>query len=391
MEKIDFVFIIEHPKRELLFVKEVAKRLKAKGHVVRIYSLHYHLHKLLTLKDSVVLMPYCLSPQNFPFSLLPKGRGLKFINMNWEQMLSPISKSSKHIKGRAKKVFQLCWHEGFRSFLKDDNQVTDDAIISSVNPTAFIISKTGSEAVQPFLDRHKIGDFIFMPLNYNWAMMNEWRIEKRLKLGYSREDADLYVNYSKKHQQKMFAFMAQLIADGHTLVVRPHPSITVESYIDRINELGLQDKLLSSGRLHITDDYSAADWVNAASITISNWSSLVNDAYLAGKTAAYFWPEQIPTLIDGDYTKKPSKIVSPEELDQIETRDPEKLTSEFNNLLEGLETIHGINEPVQFKKYIIIKDYIKVVRSVVYLLLLRIGLKILIRKRILVDYFESDS
>ena len=40
--KIDFIFLIEHPKRELDYVKSVASSLKSKGYSVKIISIHFY-------------------------------------------------------------------------------------------------------------------------------------------------------------------------------------------------------------------------------------------------------------------------------------------------------------------------------------------------------------
>ena len=199
--KIDFIFLIEHPKRELEFIKKVASNLNSYGYSVKIISIHYHLIDVFLYEGSVILMPYCLDQSDFPFSVIPKNNNYKFLNINWEQLIGPITKSSKVIKRDARNVIQLYWSDDFKIFLKSESKIKEKNLVKSVNPGSYILSNpTKNNNFLDYLKKLNINKYYFLPVNYNWAMMSENRIKSRLKLGYSKSDAETYVNYSKKHQ-----------------------------------------------------------------------------------------------------------------------------------------------------------------------------------------------
>lgn len=390
MKSIDFIFLIEHPKRELPFLKYLANVLRGEGYSVKFISIYFHLFEIYKYKNSVIILPYCLSESNFPFSIIPKNRGFTFINMNWEQILSPISKTSKVILNEARYVYQLYWNLDFKDFLIKRCLIKKNYLIKSVNPTSFMMQFPSNEEFIRYLKSKGLSSFIFVPVNYNWAMMSESRINSRLSLGYSKEDADVYINFSKQHQFKMFNFLQDLVLSGYSVVLRPHPSITVESYIERINSFKVFSALINNEQFFIDDSFSAIDWAKEADLILSNWSTVVYDAYLSGKKAAYYWPEKIPALINAYHTEEPYKISSVSDIEEIIVRNPEYMNEEFNSLIRGLKSVMKRKSDFKFKSFYSFFDILKIVRSFIYLVLVKIKLSKFVSPRILIDYFDNE-
>lgn len=390
MKSVDFIFLIEHPKRELPFLKHVAKVLRRDGFSVRFISIYFHLFEIYKFKNSVIILPYCLSESNFPFSVIPKNRGFTFVNMNWEQILSPISKSSKVILNEARNVYQLFWNQDFKNFLIKKCFIEVEYLIKSVNPTSFMMQLPSDDNFRRYLQSINLSSYIFVPVNYNWAMMSESRINSRLSLGYSKADADIYVSFSKQHQIKMFGFLEELVLSGYNVVLRPHPSITVDSYRERISSLNVFSILEKSENFIIDDSFSAIDWAKEADVILSNWSTVVYDAYLAGKRASYYWPEKIPDLINAYHTEEPSKISSVKDLNAIIVRNPEYMDEEFCALIEGLKYVKKVKSKFKFNYFFSILDIFKVFRSIMYFLFVKVKLTKFVKSRILIDYFDNE-
>jgi len=386
--KIDFIFLIEHPKRELDYVKRVASSLKSKGYSVKIISIHFHLTDVFLHRNSVVLMPYCLDQSDFPFSVIPKNYNYKFVNINWEQLIGPITKTAKIIKRDARNVIQLYWNDDFKSFLKSKSNIKDQNLVKSVNPASYVLSNPVKNIeFKEYLEKLNISKYCFLPVNYNWAMMSDKRIKYRMKLGYSKSDADAYVNYSKKHQLKFFNFIEELLKNNKVVVLRPHPGITVHDY--KVKILNINEFIYNHSNFFIDDSFTAFDWINHADYTVSNWSTLIYDAHFSGKKAAFFWPEDIPSLIDSFANKEPPKIKTVKELYSISKTLESKSNEDYNSFIENLIMVKNCNLNQNLVSAISMLDYLKIFRAILYSVAFKFGLHFLIKKRILQDYFNK--
>ena len=388
--KIDFIFLIEHPKRELDYVERVAFSLKSKGYSVKIISIHFHFIDVYFHSNSVILMPYCLNQSDFPFSAIPKNYNYTFININWEQILGAIQKTTKIINENARNVIQLYWNDDFKNFLKSKSNITERNLVRSVNPASYVLSnpKINIEFLE-YLKKLNISKYCFLPVNYNWAMMSDERIKSRMKLGYSKSDADTYINYSKNHQLKFFNFIEELLKNNKTVVFRPHPGITINEYNKKI--FNTNKFIYNHSNFFVDDSFTAFDWINHADYIISNWSTLIYDAHFSGKKAAFFWPEDIPSLIDSFANEAPPKIKTVKELYSISKAIESKTNEEFNSFIENLIMIKKNNFNQNLFSSIRILDYLKILRTIYYSLAFKFGLKFLIKKRILLDHFNKRT
>ena len=78
------------------------------------------------------------------------------------------------------------------------------------------------------------------------------------------------------------------------IIIRPHPSIGVESYIDLFN--------VRVGRVpenvRLTKCYTIREWIVASDVIGSSWSTSVWDAHLIGKPGFLFTPYSRPEWLD---------------------------------------------------------------------------------------------
>ena len=389
LRKIDFIFVIEHHRRELSFVKEISRELQIRGYSIYIVSEYFSIWKLVFYKNAVVLLPHCISLDSNILSCISSRRGYQIVNMNWEQSLSPVSKSVKILRDDARNFYQMGWNSDFKDFLLQDCGVSSEKIVRSLNPTKYLLTNsTKSTIFERYLAKINLHKYIFVPLNYNWAMMSSKRRSKRIQnLGYDLDEALEYIKFSVLHQEKFFEFLRSLIKkDNRVIVIRPHPSITVKAYIRKMRLNEELNRAIKSGRVIITDDHNAIDWINYAEVTISNWSTLVYDAYEAGKKAGYFWPCELPAIIDAEHTLTPPKFSNIDQFYTLKNKSPKNLTvTEFHALLEGLIEIikydgdHGIRWKLSIKRV-----FVSYFRNC----LIIFGFGRLIPSRLRIDYFK---
>lgn len=116
---IDVLMFFEHKDRELEVIVAIAKILKQKyGLSVAIASITFHkLNSLFCVRPKVVVFPSNNPLMNVFYAMY--GEQVEYINMNWEQMLSPLNKDAKRSKGQfMKDILKHCaWGNIFREYL----------------------------------------------------------------------------------------------------------------------------------------------------------------------------------------------------------------------------------------------------------------------------------
>ena len=385
-----YIFLIEHPKRELEFIKKVCDELKKKNHITFIYSIHFELWKINLHQKAFIFLPYCLSEKDYPFSAISKRKGHVFVNMNWEQILSPINKTVKIIKGSARKNHQLVWNSDFYYHLVKTCKIEEKYLLKSINPTAFLFyNHKLSIQFQKYLSDKKIENFIFFPLNYNWALMGEAKRRKRIKrLGYNPSSAHQYIEYSEKHLLKTLNFIEEiLLKTQYVIVLRPHPGISINAYYKKIKSTQF-NSILNHPRFIIDNSFSAINWIHSAKITVSNWSTLIYDAWLAGFNSCYFWPENIPELIDAYHTKHPPKIKTLAQLASLQANKQNNISENFQSLISDILSLSRVETEISKEGSMSLISILKQIRSFIRYMLIKLKMKKLINPIILLDHFE---
>lgn len=388
----EYIFLIEHPKRELEFIKRICFELRSKGQLTYIYSIHFDLWKINQHKEAIIFLPYCLSEDDYPFSAISKRKRHLFVNMNWEQILSPINKSVKIITGEARNNLQFSWNLDFRDHLSKTCQVNEKRIIKSINPTALLFKTfKGSDLFEKYLSELDISNYIFLPLNYNWALMDEKRRAKRIKnLGYNKNSALSYIHYSEKHLIKTFDFISKLLTEeSYTVIIRPHPGISIQAYKEKICKTGF-GFLLRNKKLIINNSFSAIEWIHYSKYTISNWSTLIFDSWYAGYPSCYYWPEKIPSFIDAYHTQGPPKIQKVKDLINLKTNDKQNIETEFSVFIDTLIELQ-YEQPIKRNFNFSFKAKAKLIRSFIRYLMIKLNLESLIDSIVMIDYFDEPK
>lgn len=392
-KKIDYVFLVEHPKRELEFINTIAKNLSHEKSVL-ICSIFYHIDLLLNYDPKVIIIPYCLNSNDWPFSFL-KTRFHKsiFCSFNWEQNLHKFSKRFKSPEGDAVLIKHLAWNTDFKNFLESYGVLKSNIYIS-INPTAFLFQEVKKKKIKYFEDylfKNDIDEYIFFPMNYNWKFIKEEKKENKIKSGYNRDHVDEYISFSKNHFNHFIKLLEDITNNtNYKVIVRPHPSITVNQYLNEINKNSFLNKKIFQKQLIVTDDYSVSEWVRYSKLNISNWSTVIYDSYLAGFNSTYFYPEKVPDIIDAHYLQNSPRFTSLDTFFDIshlasETIEIETILNSLKKILESNNTITYSNVPI----YLRFRGLLKLVRSKIFRKAYIFGIQnIIIPDRFIPDYFN---
>ena len=142
---IDILFLIEHVDRELQSVSFIASQLKKKyDFSYNIFSIYFHLHKILIIKPKLIVIPYAISDKIWPLNFLKKftKHGTVFLSFNWEQYLSSANLKFKKPNGIfvTKFLNHLVWHDAYELFLQD-NHIKNKNIFRVQNPALYLLQK----------------------------------------------------------------------------------------------------------------------------------------------------------------------------------------------------------------------------------------------------------
>jgi len=84
-------------------------------------------------------------------------------------------------------------------------------------------------------------------MNYGWAFHSDSVILKKIQQGYNKEVAFEYREFSRQCLMKFCYFIKELaLTENFNIIIRPHPSISVEQYIEVFNSCveGVLEKII---------------------------------------------------------------------------------------------------------------------------------------------------
>jgi len=292
---VDFLFLVEHEDRELYSVHRIAEELKTSGASSLILSMEFYCSLIASLAVKVIVIPYAISSDTWPLkyilSICPE---VQVVSLNWEQLLSEANKEFKKPRDNYIKelVYHLAWSLSYKAFLIDAGVKADNVSVIG-NPLTQVLSEfvTVDKMSYAFLseefsfDKHR--KTIFFPMNYGWAFYSDKAIEKKIEQGYDRITAYEYKEYSSRCLEQFCYFIRDVLSSNEfNIIIRPHPSISVEQYIDVFNKYA--EGVV--GKVCITKKYTIKEWIAVSDLVASSWSTSVWDAANVGKKVFLFTP-----------------------------------------------------------------------------------------------------
>ena len=319
----DFIIFVEHKDRELETWTEIKQALNAKGHSAIILSYYFHAFALLILRPRVVIVPFCVNESDLP-AILSRGRHT-VVCSNYEQHLSRVNEEYKKPKGDfVRQIFHIAWSTNFKEFL----------IKHHVNPEKIkVVGSPFSESLSKEIrirrsnidcDRTK-RKLVFLPMNLAWAFASDSVISAKLRNGY---DFDTAKNYRKFSAVVLEKFLRDLedyskCNPDVDIVLRPHPTIGVKDYENRLAQLNLK----LGYNVKICKEHTAQYWLARCDVIASNYSTLLFDAFNCGIACFRLEYEKLPSYLEGSWYENVEVITTMNEINMPSAR----LCAELND------------------------------------------------------------
>lgn len=297
-KKIDVVIFIEHKDREMQISKYLKKRLEQDNYSVIIASLHFHSHLILFQYEiKTIITPYIGFGKNSISSIFFEVHGLNinYINMNYEQFLFPFAGKFKIPKTETSKKHQInfTWGDHFKEYLANAGASKKNIHVTG-RPYAKIIKELNLKkheiklnlATKFNLDSNK--KWVFIALTDPLSFLDDVALEKIVKLGADKDGMYIQVDHDRESIVKLCSILSNLDKinnhEKFEFILRPHPSISRKSYLDLFDKNNLEiPKCLK----FIKGD-TAPNWLVASDTLITNYSTLIIDAYNCNKKILTF-------------------------------------------------------------------------------------------------------
>lgn len=299
----NFVFFVEHEDREFEINRRLAENLQCLGYSVAILSLAFQSHLIPRLGADVIILPFVKDVKSPPLVCFSDAQlqSSKIVSLNWEQYLSAAnarfkSPSDSFVRNA---VFHISMHDAFSEYLKENG-------VAETN-----IHRTGDFLLELMLEKlarpesesviHNVlpdwsgSPIWFLPMNYGWAFLSDRVLKNKIKMGYDEDIAYAYRDYSIRCFRSFIWFVNHLseVYLKDVIVIRPHPSVSVESYEYGFAKYGFQ----VPSNVIITKKGTVVEWIHAATVVGSSWSTSVLHAHRLGKKTFLFTPFQRPNWL----------------------------------------------------------------------------------------------
>jgi len=299
LRKAKVVFLYEHAARELDVVCAVSSLLRTHGVQVEIVQWPAGFFRVVGLiHPRLVVLPYCYYRDKSLTPLLQHWYNAIFFNVAWEQLFYPGNLKGKTPHGQfaIQHVIHHAWSETYAAFLRTHG-IQDDHIYINGQPAytlydepyRFYFTSRASLASKYNLDTTK--KWIFFPENYNWAFYSKATLARFIADGQSPEDVQMMKEYCNRSLADVLRWCQEAAKQGQVeLILRPRPATSIEDF--RVVARNVLGDIPT--RLHIIQSESVREWILAADLVISSYSTSLIEAAVAGKPHYMLDPYPIP-------------------------------------------------------------------------------------------------
>ncbi len=311
---VDVLFLVEHRDRELEVVASLAQVLRERYRLsVAVASAIYEpMLSAALVRPRVVVCPGIAAAKSessgpdFLHELfyLVYGDAITYACLNWEQVLSPLNKSFRMPRDQFTKerVHHVSWGEEYRDFLVSC-RVDPRHVELTGKPSLTLLRRKIDDAASI---RRRLANvsgvpsgkrWMFFPMTCHMGFFSEYHVRSRIGIGSDESTVLEHASYVRRTINEIFRWLSHLDAfpgsKDFVIVLRPHPGIAVEQYKERFHEL--------VGRVPdcvcITKVGNAHEWLAAAEMCFTNYSSLALDANAVGRPAFLLEPEPYPSFL----------------------------------------------------------------------------------------------
>lgn len=318
-EPIDIMIFVEHVARELDTACAI-KYLLAQRHGLKthIASMAWDLGGTLRdYKPAVVVTPYCYSVADFGIhQILAAWPDAHYVNLAYEQVFQQIQKGHKAPRDRFafECVLHHAWGEFYASFLAASG-VRKENIVVNGNPTyALYLPPYHSyfESRQDLAVKHHLDPakrWVLVPENYGVGFLNDQQLATR----YGNK-----ADWEKGKEFRRFAFesfnqaarwwAAAARRDNVEVIVRPRPATPEEVFGHQFAQAAGE----APANLHIIKKGTVREWILAADLVASSYSTTLIESAVASKPIVMFAPIAFPAFVSAEWYPLVPNVVTEE-------------------------------------------------------------------------------
>lgn len=322
---------VEHVAREL----DVACALKhwltsSHGQTVELAPLVDGLEETLRgPAPRVVVLPYAYSAADLGTrQILARWPDSAYVNLAYEQVLHNLNKGFKAPRDRFVQhhVLHVAWGEFYARYLREHGVAPENVWING-NPTLALYAPPYAAY---YRDRAELARehgleptrrWVLIPENYAAAFYTDAMLADYIRRGYKPEQAHGFREFARASLRTVIAWCRESAESSPVeMIVRPRPAIPESLFAATCRGFLNGDW---PARLHVIKRGTVREWILAADVVASSWSTTLIDAAIAGKPICMLMPFAYPDFLRADwYDHVPPLRTSADFRHAIESADP---------------------------------------------------------------------
>lgn len=323
--KLDFLFVYEHPEREIESIILLGSELKRRG-----YAVAYFRHSATNLiKDNCyfnkvrcVFVPFMYSnAELYDVVYRIVGKAEYIVNLQWEQILTKKNDSDKNSfwfpKDDAKNAIHLCWGERSKNNLLRAGVNNENAIVTGpihldyLRPEFKSYFMSREELYKKYGVQNSDKVVLFMS-SFSYVNLPEIQVE-RIKRILGEEFYTRYRQYAILSQNEIVPWLLSLVEDGYTVIYRPHPSERLSECVEAAKK---------TERFYVIGEESVKQWIMCCDYLLTWISTSIVESYFLDIPCGILRPVE-PLNLDDEVVllEKSKKIKSKKELFELLSED----------------------------------------------------------------------
>jgi surface carbohydrate biosynthesis protein len=380
----DIIIFFEHKDREYDAALALSTILNTKFNLsVKIFSVYFDLFKIIFLsKPKIVILPYCRSQKNIVVRLfkLRFFHNVKFINLNYEQLLSHYTKIIKKPQDNfsREELYHFSWGSYFVDYLLSNNVNSNNIFITGKIENTILkynYFKNRTSIRKYISNKFNLNTrlkWVFLPLNDGVLFEKASILKKSIKRGYANSNGFIFKKFINKTINELLLSLAtNNFQNEYLFIIRPHPSVSIDDYYFLIKSLNMK----MPQNVKFIRDLSSKEWISTCDYCISNYSTVILDSAYLGIPSFIYEPFKRPDFSKTDWIELFPHITNllsfrdyPNNHENYKNIISNYIATETNSIQTTAEVIFKIlkNKPnhKSFSKISLsIKDFIKVFHS----------------------------
>jgi surface carbohydrate biosynthesis protein len=330
----DILFFIEHRVREFDAAAVIKRHLDTRHGLSTIVAAVDQRAEpaIANVRPQMVVLPWARNAEKWSVlrSIVNAYPQAIFFDMCWEQFLLSHVVEAKAPRGRfaMERVLHHTWGPFRTEYLKQQG-IPAERIFENGNPlyTLYLERYRGLYATRAELAaRHNLDPnkpWVLFPENYGWSFLSEAQIRKRfVRKGLPEERAFENRRFQIESRREAFKWFSG-VNGPIEFILRPRPAITAAAYQAAFESEGI----VPGKSVRIIKHGPVREWIHAADMVISSFSTTLLEAAVAGKPA--FAIEPVPFVADiGDveWVQQLDRVTSRQAFEDL-VRDPRSVPS----------------------------------------------------------------